>query len=211
MLITLLKNQVVTVILLLGVTFSIIALAARLSAFHLPGNHEGYSPEQPIAYSHRLHAGELGIDCLYCHAGAETSRHAGIPAASICMNCHKNVTAAFGAFKLDPTTVSPDLATLYGSLDLDENRLPKTDGAGEPIEWVKVHNLPDFVYFEHRAHVGAGVSCQTCHGPVETMERMSQQEDLTMGWCVNCHRDVNKNGVGGQKVDASLDCITCHF
>lgn len=211
MLITLLKNQVLTVILLMGVVFSIIALGARLSAFHLPGNHEGYAPEQPIAYSHRLHAGELGIDCLYCHAGAEKSRHAGIPAANICMNCHQFVTATFGAIKEDPTTVAPELAKLYGSLDLDAERLPKPDGNGKPIEWVKVHNLPDFVYFDHRAHVGAGVACQSCHGPIETMERVHQEEDLTMGWCVNCHRKVNETGVGGKRVNASLDCVTCHY
>jgi hypothetical protein len=80
-----------------------------------------------------------------------------------------------------------------------------------PIEWVKVHNLPDFVYFNHSAHVTAGVECQTCHGEVQTMERVRQVNDLSMGWCVNCHRDANANGVKGKKVYASTDCITCHF
>ncbi len=204
-------NQIVTLILLVGAVFSILSLAMRTDAFHLPGNHEGYAPEQPIAYSHRLHAGELGIDCRYCHSGADNSRHAGIPAGNVCMNCHKFVTASFGATKEDPTFVAPELQKLYDTLGLDENRELDPTKEHRAVEWIKVHNLPDFVYFDHRSHVTAGVECQQCHGPVETMERMYQVSDLTMGWCVNCHRQVNEVGVGGKDVHASIDCSVCHY
>ncbi len=199
------------VILLIGAGFSSVALVSRLNTFHLPGNHQGYAPEQPIAYSHRLHAGELMIDCMYCHAGADRSRHAAIPSANICMNCHKLVKDTFGAIKDDSESVSPELQKLYDSLGLDEDRVRDPEKEQKPVQWIKVHNLPDFVYFDHSSHVNSGVSCQRCHGPVETMERMHQVEDLTMGWCINCHRKVNETGVAGQKVHASLDCSTCHY
>lgn len=206
-----LRNYSVTTILLIGAVFSVFALASRISTYHLPGNHQDYSPEQPIAFSHRLHTGELMIDCLYCHAGAEKSRHAGIPPESTCMNCHKYVTAAFGAYKEDQTAVSTELKKLYDSIGLDDNREVTADKEHKSLEWIKVHNLPDFVYFDHRAHVTAGVTCQSCHGPVESMERMHQVENLTMGWCINCHRKVNLTGVGGKKVYATLDCSVCHY
>jgi hypothetical protein len=188
----------------------------------LPGIQQGYEPVQPIAYSHRLHAGELQIDCQYCHSGAETSRHAGIPAASVCMNCHKFITAPLGAVRAEDDlaqkenrrageVVSPEIAKLYTAFGLGQDRQPAAAGGAQPIEWVKVHNLPDYVYFDHRAHVNVGVKCQTCHGPVETMERLRQAEDLSMGWCVNCHRDATESGVAGQAVNASTDCVTCHY
>ncbi|MBZ0172784.1 MAG: cytochrome c family protein, partial [Phycisphaerales bacterium] len=171
------SSQIVPVVLLVGAVVSVAALAARVGSFHLPGNNEGYSPEQPIAFSHRLHAGELLIDCLYCHSGAETSRHAGIPAASVCMNCHKFITAAWGAVRAEDDLaaeegrkperiVSPELQTLYTALALDETMKRDPERQTDPLEWVKVHNLPDFVFFDHRPHVNAGVSCQRCHGPV---------------------------------------------
>ena len=177
---------------------------------------------QPIAYSHRLHAGELQIDCLYCHSGAETSRHAGIPSASVCMNCHKFVSASLGAVRAEDElaqqenrrpreVVSPELAKLYSALGLGENRELDDGLKPEPISWIKVHNLPDHAYFDRRAHVGAGVKCQTCHGPVETMERVRQAEDLSMGWCVNCHRAASQTGILGRAVDASINCSTCHY
>ena len=188
----------------------------------VPGVQQGYEPVQPIAYSHRLHAGELQIDCQYCHSGAETSRHAGIPAANVCMNCHKFITAPLGAIRAEDElaqkenrrskeVVSPEIAKIYAAFGLGESREPDAGAETRPIEWIKVHNLPDYVYFDHRAHVNVGVKCQTCHGPVETMERMRQAEDLTMGWCVNCHRDATENGVAGKTVDASIDCTTCHY
>ena len=208
----------------LGVAVVLVGLMTldAVGTWPLPGVQQGYEPVQPIAYSHRLHAGELQIDCQYCHSGAETSRHAGIPAADVCMNCHKFITAPLGAVRAEDElaqkenrrardVVSPEIAKIYAAFGLGENREPDNGVEAKPIEWVKVHNLPDYVYFDHRAHVNVGVKCQTCHGPVETMERMRQAEDLSMGWCVNCHRDATENGVAGKAVDASIDCVTCHY
>ncbi|MHC4958025.1 MAG: cytochrome c3 family protein [Planctomycetota bacterium] len=194
-----------------GLVLVLLSLATRLSATRLPGNHQGYSPEQPIAYSHRLHAGELQIDCLYCHGGAERSRTAGIPAAGVCMNCHKFVTATFAAQRAegeaakeegrDPRPiVAPEIQKIYDALGLDDKRVRDPAKATTPIEWERVHRLPDFVYFDHRSHLTAGVACQECHGPVETMERVRQHATLTMGWCVSCHRQE----------EATLDCGACH-
>jgi len=212
----------VTVLLLVGLFFSLAVLLTGNQGLRLPADQRGYAPEQPIAYSHRLHAGELGINCLYCHHGAEKSRHAGIPAASICMNCHTFVTAPLGAIRAEDElaqeeerkpgrVVSPEIQKIYDALALDEEMNRRPEQALVPLEWIKVHNLPDFVYFDHRPHVAAGVSCQHCHGAVETMERVHQVGDLSMGWCVNCHRDVNETGVGGKPMNASIDCVTCHY
>lgn len=208
----------------LGVAVVLVGLLTldAVGTWPLPGSQQGYEPAQPIAYSHRLHAGELQIDCLYCHFGAEMSRHAGIPAASVCMNCHEFVTAPLGALRGEDElarrenrqpreVVSPELAKVYAAMGLGKDRKPSPGTETRPVEWVKVHNLPDYVYFDHRAHVTAGVACQACHGPVETMERMRQARDLSMGWCVNCHRDATENGISGRAVDASVDCVTCHY
>lgn len=216
------KSRVLTLVLLVGLAGSSLALIPRMGAFRLPGNQQGYEPPQPIAFSHRLHAGELQISCIYCHSGAERSRYAGIPAASACMNCHKFITAPLGAVhaedelakkeKRDPRRiVSPELEKLYDALGLNAKMQPDPAKTAHPIVWTKVHNVPDFAYFDHRAHVNAGVVCQQCHGPVETMERLRQVPDLSMGWCVNCHRDANQTGVAGKRVYASIDCSTCHY
>ena len=214
------KSPVVTVVLSVAVFFSLASLAPRLGRFRLPGDQQGYAPVQPIAYSHRLHAGELEIPCLYCHSAAQTSRHAGIPPANVCMNCHRFVTATQGAVQAEderakaenrpPRLIrSVELEKLYNSLELDSSMKPDPTRKPQPIEWIRVHKLPDYVYFDHRAHVSAGVQCQDCHGPIETMERVRQVKDLSMGWCVNCHR--GGVDVGGRKVTASVDCQTCHF
>ena len=204
------NNRILTLFLLVGVVFSGAALGPKLSGYRLPGNQQGYEPQQPIAFSHRLHAGELQISCVYCHSGAENGRHAGIPATSVCMNCHKSVTASFGSLRDNPKAVSAELRKLFDSYGLDDN-LKRDAAKAKPIPWVRVHNLPDFAYFDHRAHVNVGVACQKCHGPVESMERVRQVESLSMGWCVNCHRDANVHGVAGKKVHASLDCAACHY
>ncbi len=217
------SSRVLTVMLLVITALSLASLGPGLLARHLPGNDQGYEPVQPIAFSHRLHGGELQIDCLYCHSGADKSRYAGIPAASVCMNCHKSVRATFGAVRAEDEraraekrdsqpVLSPEIRKIYAALGLDENTLLR-DAARplKPIAWVRVHKLPDFVYFNHSAHVNAGVKCQQCHGPVETMERVRQMEDLSMGWCVNCHRDAARNGVNGRAVQPSTDCATCHY
>jgi hypothetical protein len=216
------KSRMTTYTLLVALLFSTLVLARRVGGFRLPGNQQGYEPVQPIAYSHRLHAGELQIDCLYCHSGAEVSRHAGIPATSTCMNCHRFISAPWGAVRAEDEAarkegrkpariVSPEISRLYAAMGLNGEGQPDPQAAARPIEWVRIHKLPDFAYFDHRAHVNAGVPCQTCHGPVETMERLRQFETLSMGWCVNCHREVNTAGVQGKAVKASTDCATCHY
>jgi len=216
------NNRLVTLVLLVGLGFSIFTLIPKLRAYRLSGIDRGYEPPQPIAFSHRLHAGEMQISCLYCHSGAESSRYAGVPAASTCMNCHKFVTAPLGTVRAEDELakrekrqprriVSPEIQTLYDAMALDTKLQPDPARTPHPIAWTKVYNLPDFVYFDHRPHVHAGVTCQTCHGPVETMERMRQVPNLAMGWCVNCHRDATRNGVAGRTVAASIDCSTCHY
>jgi hypothetical protein len=131
----------------------------------------GYAPEQPIPYSHRLHAGELGIDCRYCHANIERSQEAMIPPTQACMGCHAIV-------KKD----SPKLAALRGSW-----------AGGGPVEWVRVHRLADYVYFDHSVHLARGVGCVSCHGRIDQMDVVRQDKPLNMGWCLDCHRDPNKN------------------
>jgi cytochrome c7-like protein len=205
------NSRMLTIVLGFAVVFSLMLLASRAAMFHLPGNQQGFEPVQPIAYSHRLHAGELQIQCQYCHFGADKSRHAGIAPASVCMNCHRFVTASFGAVRGEDElaekekraprpVVSAELRKLYAAVD-----------GAQPIGWTRIHSLPDFAYFDHRPHVNAGVACQQCHGPVESMERVRQVSDLSMGWCVNCHREASRTGVAGRRVNASTNCSTCHF
>ena len=217
-----LSSRLLTVVLLLTLAASSTVLAFRLKNYSLPGNQQGYEPVQPIAFSHRLHAGDLQIACIYCHSGANRSRHAGFPAASLCMNCHRFVTASPDAMQQEldrarqakrppQPVISPELAKLYDALGLDDKMQLDPAKKPQPISWVKVHNLPDFACFDHRPHVNAGVACQHCHGPVQTMERVRQVEDLSMGWCVNCHRQTGVTGVAGKKVKPSTDCTACHY
>jgi nitrate reductase gamma subunit len=214
-------GRIATTVLLLGLGLGLLALAPRLGGAHLPGNQVGYEPVQPIAFSHRLHAGELHVSCFYCHADAEKGRHAGIASASVCMNCHRFVTAPSADLRAEAelakeekrpprTLISPELAKLYAALGVGDKPQADPTGPGTPIRWAKVHNLPAFTRFDHGAHVRAGVDCQHCHGPVEGMERVRQFKDLSMGWCVQCHRDANQNGVAGREVHPSNDCTTCH-
>lgn len=216
------NNKIITIFLIVGLGLGLILLVSRLGIFHLPGIQTGYEPDQPIKYSHRLHAGELGISCQYCHYGASQSPLAGIPSASICMNCHKFVTAPWGAIlaenkkaekeKRQPELIiSPEIQKIYDAFALDEKMRHDSARLSKQIEWTKVHNLPDFVSFDHRPHIAAGVTCQRCHGPVETMERVRQIADLNMGWCVSCHRQSNVEGIAGRKVHAPTDCVVCHY
>jgi len=216
------QQRIITVTLLIGLFFGLITLVFGMSNWRMPDREQGFSPRQPLDYSHRLHAGELQIDCQFCHSAAAASRHAGIPASDVCMKCHRYVTSSFAALQEESRqadeegrsprpVVSAELRKLYDSLGLDQKLqpLPKADVAS--IAWVRVHNLPDYVYFDHRAHVAAGVTCQRCHGPVESMERVRQVESLSMGWCVNCHREATRDGVGGQAIHASTSCAVCHY
>src|SRR5687768_8865671 len=145
------------------------------------GYNDGYRPKQPIPFSHKIHATDNKVPCLYCHSAAEKSIHATVPALNVCMNCHLTVA-----------TASPWIKQLQSAYENNQS-----------IEWKKVHMLPDFVRFNHKRHVKKGVTCQTCHGPVENMEVVHQQEDLSMGWCVNCHRK--------QEPPVSINCSTCHY
>ena len=205
------NQRILTILLGVGVVFSALALVPRLLATRLPGDHRGYEPAQPIEYSHRLHAGELLIPCQYCHSGAQRSRHAGIPAASTCMNCHRFVKAKRATVRAEEELAKkegrkPRLVVAEEIRKLEEAVKTKT-----PIRWKRIHQVPDFVYFDHRPHVTAGVECQKCHGPIETMERVRQVESLNMGWCVNCHRGRDGTLLAGLPVKASSDCSTCHM
>lgn len=156
------------------------------------GRQKDYMPEQPIFYSHKVHAGVNQINCQYCHSGAEKSKHAMIPAENVCMNCHKAITEYTGPdlFTAEGKKVNgtAEIRKLYEYVGWDPEA-GKYSQAGKPIEWVKVHNLPDHVYFNHSQHVVAGkVQCQTCHGEIQNMDEVHQFADLSMGWCVNCHR-----------------------
>jgi hypothetical protein len=144
------------------------------------GLQQGYQPRQPIAFSHKLHAGEHQIDCNYCHTSVYKSRSANIPSANICMNCHSQIKKE-----------SPEIRKIYTAIE--KNR---------PIEWVRVHNLPDLAYFNHSQHTKVGgIECQTCHGPIETMDVVYQFSPLTMGWCINCHREQPLNTEGNKYYD----------
>lgn len=145
------------------------------------GISQDYAPAQPIKFSHKLHVGQNGISCVYCHSGAEKSRHANIPSPNVCMNCHKYVQQG-------PKYGATEIAKIYAALDYDPNT-QKYGPNPKPIQWVRIHNLPDLAYFNHSQHVMVGkIECQTCHGPVEEMEVMKQFSPLTMGWCIDCHR-----------------------
>jgi hypothetical protein len=205
------RSWVATVVLSVALAFSLVALLSNAGTVRRPGNNQGYEPVQPIEYSHRLHAGELQIQCLYCHSAAETSRHAGIPSANVCMNCHRFITAPLGAIRAEDDAAKAEKRPLRKVVSPEIAKLLKAVDSGTPLVWTRIHSLPDFAYFDHRAHVNAGVTCQTCHGPVETMERVRQVSTLNMGWCVNCHRTANRDGVAGRRVRASIDCATCHF
>ena len=189
------------------------------------GVQQGYKPEQPIAFSHKIHAGENGVDCNYCHSGARHSKSAGVPSANVCMNCHTYINSG-------TETGTTEIAKIYDAIGFDvETRTYIENYEQKPIQWVRIHNLPDLAYYNHSQHVNvAGLECQTCHGPVEEMEVVEQYSPLTMGWCINCHRetkvdtdnpyyhDLNENWVEkyhGEDITAEkiggLECGKCHY
>lgn len=159
---------------------TVAATAALLSAYSGASSPQGRAPEQPIAFPHPLHAaGAMNMNCVYCHYTADKSPTAGIPAVSTCMGCHLLVRAD-----------RPEVQKIHAYVR-EQN----------PIPWVRVHDLPDYVQFPHMRHVNAGVTCQECHGPVQEMTRVYQAESLNMGWCVDCH--IQRR--------ASYDCAVCHY
>ena len=157
------------------------------------GRHKDYQPDQPIYYSHKVHAGTNQINCLYCHNGAFEGKHANIPSVNVCMNCHQAINEYGGEklFREDGTEVNgtEEIKKLYAAAGWDPTA-KKYSGEGKAIEWVRIHNLPDHVYFNHAQHTKAGkVQCQTCHGEITQMDEVYQFSELSMGWCVNCHRE----------------------
>ena len=198
------------------------------------GIDQGYEPIQPIHYSHKIHSGDNGIDCKYCHSSARVSKHSGIPSLNVCMNCHKSiyeVAESTATEEYSKDFYDGEIQKLYSAVGWDDENQRYT-GKTKPVKWIRIHNLPDFAYFNHSQHVTvAGIECQTCHGPVEEMEIMYQHSPLTMGWCINCHRETNvkveDNGYyekihkalsekyGVDKLTAAqmggLECGKCHY
>jgi len=210
------KRTLVIVCSIFAVVAAGTVVAATSGLYDLSGDEES-GPEQPIDFSHALHAGEMGMDCLYCHTGADKSQHATVPAVSVCWGCHQTV-------KQGPTEGSAEeIAKIQQFLCRQEAEgvaaevpsLIKPCTEGSSIPWVRIHNLPEHVQFRHNRHVNAGVECQTCHGPVQDMKRVWLVPDtvlrpssmylpaqkLEMGWCLDCH----------QKKGATQDCAACHY
>ncbi len=163
------------------------------------GRQQNYQPEQPIYYSHKVHAGTNQISCLYCHGGATEGKHANIPSLNTCMNCHMTINEYTGEklYREDKTEVdgTAEIQKLYEFVGWDPSSKSYSKPA-KPVEWIKIHNLPDHVYFNHSQHTVAGqVQCQTCHGEIQKMDEVKQFADLSMGWCVNCHRNSKVNFV----------------
>lgn len=198
------------------VTALVIAFTAKtaIDGLYSIGVQQGYAPAQPIAFSHALHAGQYEIACQYCHTGVEIGKSANIPSANICMNCHTHIQNVGGK-----EGISPEIQKIYNAVDNNQ-----------PIEWVRVHNLPDLAYFNHAQHVAVGgVECQTCHGPIQEMEVVGQHSTLTMGWCIDCHRQTEIATEGNVYYDklvqlhstskdalkvkdiGGLECAKCHY
>jgi mono/diheme cytochrome c family protein len=192
-------------------SFVFVALVLKIvtEALITIGVQQGYAPDQPIPFSHKLHAGQYEIDCKYCHNTVEKSKHASIPGPYVCMNCHNAIK-----------TTSPNMDLIYKAVENDE-----------PIQWVRVHNLPDLAYFNHAQHVKvAGLDCTNCHGNIKEMEVVQQVSLLTMGWCIDCHRKTEVNAKGNAYYDnlsemhskyskqpmkveniGGLECSKCHY
>ena len=226
------KNQfliLVTVLfLMLGSAYYVYGYLSQI------GVDKDYAPIQPIHYSHRIHAGSNGINCKYCHSAARVSKNGGIPSLNVCMNCHKSIA------EVSDTTATEEyskvfydqqIQKLYEAVGWDQTT-QKYTGKTTPVKWVRIHNLPDFAYFNHAQHVTVGgIECQKCHGPVETYEIQKQFAPLTMGWCINCHRETNVKMEGNEyytkihdelskkygvdKLTAAqmggLECGKCHY
>ena len=207
------SNLLLPTIILSGAIIPLYAVFFVAYGFSPKTLEVGYQPEQPVPFSHALHAGELGMDCRYCHTSVEKGAHASVPATQTCMNCHTQVRPQ-----------SPKLAKVRESYD-----------TGLPVEWTRIHKLPDFAYFDHSAHVNRGIGCVTCHGRIDTMEVVYQKSPLSMGWCLECHRapeinlrptdritnlgwdqttemnaDERKALAEKYHINPSEDCSTCH-
>ena len=165
---------------IVGTVFALVLLYAGVQSVMAVGLTQGYQPTQPIAFSHKIHAGENQINCAYCHTSVYKGKSANIPSANICMNCHSQIK-----------TESPEIKKIYRAIERKQ-----------PIQWVRIHNLPDLAYFNHSQHTQVGgIQCQTCHGPIQNMEVVYQYSALTMGWCINCHRETPLNTKGNAYYD----------
>ena len=199
-----------------------VAFKGVIDGLYSIGVQKDYQPKQPIAFSHKIHAGQYEIECKYCHTGAAKGKQANIPSPNICMNCHSQI-------KEGTITGTGEIAKIYAAVGYDPNTTLYS-GVTKPIEWVRIHNLPDLAYFNHSQHVNvAGVICQTCHGPIETMDVVKQYTLLTMGWCIDCHRKTPVNTKGNAYYDnlvelhsknktvmkvediGGLECAKCHY
>ncbi len=189
--------------------FLLLGAKATFDGLYGIGVHQGYAPTQPIPFSHKLHAGDMEINCAYCHTGVYKGKQAGIPSSSICMNCHNTIKRE-----------SPEIQKIYTAIEKNQ-----------PIEWVRVHNLPDLAYFNHSQHTAVGeLDCENCHGQINKMEVVEQRSSLTMGWCIDCHRKTDVNAKGNAYYDAlleahnntsaeamkvedigGLECAKCHY
>lgn len=199
---------------LLGLTIFATALVAGVWYYFSPNYTDvGYAPEQPVPFSHKLHAGAHDMDCQYCHTSVDKTDYSNVPPTETCMNCHNQIK-----------TDSPRLAKVRESWE-----------TGEPIEWIRVHALPDYAAFNHSSHVNVGVGCETCHGRVDRMDKVYQEESLSMSWCLDCHRNpeqyvrpkdevttmgyeppvdqvkMGKKLVAKNNINPSTDCQTCHY
>ncbi|MEK6783176.1 MAG: c-type cytochrome [Bacteroidota bacterium] len=188
-----------------------ISLKTVIDGLYSIGVQRGYQPKQPIAFSHKIHAGTYEINCKYCHTGVMKNKSANIPSPNICMNCHSQI-------KVGTNTGETEIAKIYAAIENNK-----------PIEWVRIHNLPDLAYFNHAQHVNVGgIECQTCHGPIQEMDVVKQYSLLTMGWCIDCHRKTDINSKGNAYYDkllelhnskkpmkvednGGLECAKCHY
>jgi mono/diheme cytochrome c family protein len=195
-----------------------IVFKTTIDGLYSIGVQQDYAPKQPIAFSHKLHAGSYEINCKYCHTGVLNGKQANIPSPNICMNCHTQIKQE-----------SPEIQKIYSAIGYDPKTASYT-GKQKPIEWVRIHNLPDLAYFNHAQHVNVGgIECQTCHGPIQEMEVVKQYSLLTMGWCIDCHRKTDVNSKGNAYYDklnelhkgskktmkvediGGLECAKCHY
>ena len=227
------KNQFL--VLVSVVLFMLVSLYFVYGYMMQIGVDKDYAPIQPIHFSHKIHAGDNGLDCKYCHSSARVSKNAGIPSLNVCMNCHKNIAEFQGdkdsTYAKSKEFYTEEIQKLYNAVGWDKTA-QKYTGKTSPVKWVRIHNLQDFVYFNHSQHVTvAGIECQKCHGPVQTFEIQKQFAPLTMGWCINCHRttDIKVEGndyykkihnelskkYGVSKLTAAqmggLECGKCHY
>ena len=201
---------------LIIITTLVVAFVVKtaLDELYSVGVQQGYAPKQPIAFSHQLHAGQYEVPCQYCHTGVEIGKSANIPSANICMNCHAHIQNVSGK-----EGISTEIQKIYNAVDNNQ-----------PIEWVRIHNLPDLSYFNHAQHVAVGgIECQTCHGPIREMEVVYQYSAWTRGWCIDCQRTTNINARGNEYYDklvqlhsgsrdalkvkdiGGLECAKCHY